>query len=265
MKRFILSLYLILTTIIVFGQNLKDFSYFYRTFHEETYLSIFPTFTMVRNNDAPHPSAHALNGFTGKIEMRKINFDSGEKQYIYQHKLLFDMFLIVDDQINGDGSDYYRSETSGLTNGMIGWYSFGWNIISGDRFVLNAGINLNDYFLSNSYQVDSILNSLVSFEPQGYWFAAGPSFILSYSLNQYFIIQSHVTYSVGYWRAVSLSYAGVQEDDGYPHPHFGGLSLEIQSKYGLYAGIDHNWLINRGDIPNNTRRTDLFIGFRFPI
>jgi len=108
-------------------------------------------------------------------------------------------------------------------------------------------------------------NKLITIEPQGYWFGTGPSVFVDYYINQYFILHGHMAYSAGFWRAEELDDNPEYVDDSYPNPHFGSINLIIQSKWGFMTGIDYNWLINRGENPNNTRRFDLIVGFRFPI
>ncbi|MFC0876730.1 hypothetical protein ACE01N_09050 [Saccharicrinis sp. FJH2] len=264
MKQLIAILCIIIPSILK-SQTLNDFKYFDKQYAYDSYLLITPAYALLWNSEAPNANAHRLNGFTGKLDMRKINYGTGERRYLYQHKLLFDLLLILNNQINGDGSAYYRQESSGLTTGILGWLSLGWNVVSTDRFCMAFGGNINDYFLTSSYRFDPESNNLTTIEPQGYWFAGGPSAFFDYLINSNFLIQAHASYSLGFWRAAKLEYGGTQIDDNYPNPHFAGLNLELQSRWGFITGIDYNFLLNRGDNPNNTQRLELMIGFRFPI
>lgn len=270
MKRIFISnvsllIVLIFSTSGVNSQSLDEFQYFNRKYADDLYLGIFPTFTFVSNREAPNPSAHRISGFTGKLDLRNVTFEMGERRFLYQHKLLFDMLLIIENQVNGDGSAYYRSEESGLTTGIIGWTSWGWNMFGNGRYCVASGVNINDYFLSNSYKLEANTDNLTTIEPQGYWFAAGPSVFFDYMLNKNFLLQTHASYSFGVWRAVNLEYDDTRVDDSYPNPHFGGLNFELHTRWGFFTGIDYNFLINRGNNPNNTKRFDILIGFRFPV
>lgn len=264
MKRYII-LCVMLLPFFVTGQTLSEFKYFSKTYDDDIYIGLAPTYSFSWNSEAPDSEAHSVRGITGKLDIRKVNFKKGEKRYYYQHKLVFDMLLIIDNQINGDGSAYHRQEGSGFTTGWIGWFSMGWNIVGSDKFCLALGGNINDYFLTNSYRLDTDINNLTSLEPQGYWFAGGPSAFADYVLGKYFLFHSHFSYSLGFWRVVSLDYKGTQIDNSYPKPHFGGMNIELQSKFGLFGGVDYNWLINRGENPNNTKRIDIVFGFRLPL
>lgn len=269
--RFLVSRILCLLVLCFFcvpatlGQTLTDFTYFDKDYNDDTYLSTSWSYTFSSNPAAPNPAAHSVQGGTAKLDIRSVHFERGHSRSLYQHKLLFDMILILDNMINKDGSKYYREEGSGLTTGIIGWYSFGWNIISKDRLCVALGGNLNDYFITNSYRLDSSSTNLTSIEPQGYWFSGGPSAFADVYLNKYAIIHAMTSYSMGYWRAASLTYGGTQVDDSYPKPHFGGLSIELQTHWGAFVGLDHNWLINRGSNSNKTKRTDFLVGFKFPL
>lgn len=247
------------------SQSLNEFRYFNREYADDLYLGIFPTFTFVSNGEAPNSTAHRIAGFTGKLDLRKVNFEMGERRFLYQHKLLFDMLLIIENQVTDDGSAYYRSEESGLTTGFIGWTSWAWNMFGNERYCVAPGVNINDYFLTNSYKLKAGSDNLTTIEPQGYWFAAGPSVFFDYALHNNFLLQTHASYSFGVWRAVNLEYDDTQIDDSYPNPHFGGLNFELHTRWGFFTGLDYNFLINRGDNPNNTNRLDVLIGFRFPV
>lgn len=263
MKRLTL-LVLMCITLSANSQDLSRFYYFDKPYEDDTYLDISLTFSFLRNPVAPYPSEHHLNGKSGDLSMRSIHYGLGESRFLYKHKLLFDLFLIVENQVNGDGSAYYRQVESSVTNGIIGWFSFGWNFISTDRLCMALGGNLNDYFLGNTYRIDTF-GHVKSYEPQGYWFAAGPSLFADYALTDFLVLHSHFSYSIGYWRAVSLDYADTEINDAYPKPHVAGLNIQLQTRWGIYTGLDYTRLINRGYNPNKTTRVDILLGFKFPL
>ncbi len=257
---------LILTVISgLNAQSIRDFNYLKEEYNERTFIDINPTYTMVRNQAAPFPEHHKINGWSGSLTIRKADFSRGAWQYRYEHRLLFDLILILQNMVDGDGQKYYRSETSALTTGLIGWWSFAPNVIANDRLTVGVGANFNDYFLGASYRLDSLSQDLTTLEPQGYWFAGGPAFFSDLRLNSTFLLHMHASYSMGFWRAVSLSYADTEINDAFKKPHFGGINVQLQSRWGVFLGFSHNWLVNRSPNPNATTRSDIHIGFKLPL
>ena len=49
------------------------------------------------------------------------------------------------------------------------------------------------------------------------------------------------------------------------YPIFFQTQLEIQSRWGFYAALHFQKMINRGNLPNQTKRIDAVLGFRFMI
>lgn len=249
----------------VYAQSISDFNYLKEEYNERTFIDINPTYTMVRNNAAPYPEHHKLNGWSGSLTIRKVDFGRGKWQYRFEHRLLFDLILILQNMIDSDGKKYYRSESSGYTTGPIGWWSFGPNVIANNRMSMGIGANFNDYFLGASYHIDSLSQDLTTLEPQGYWFSGGPALFTDVRLNNTFLIHLHASYSFGFWRAVSLSYSDTEINDAYRKPDFGGVNVQLQSRWGVFLGFSHNWLINRTPNPNSTTRSDIHIGFKLPL
>lgn len=261
-------LLLLLLTSPLFGlsQNLEDFKYFQQNANNKVFFGASLSHSNLSNNAAPFPENHIIKGLSAKIDMRKLNFNKAGKKFTYQHKLLADVFLIVRNQVIGDGSKYHRQLGSSITNGLIGWYSQYWNIVSKDKFAAAIGFNLNDYFLSSTYNIDSTGGiTFKTYEPQGYWFAAGPSVSFDFAVTEYLNVNVSSSYSMGYWRAVGLSWGDAEEDDDYPNPHFYHFNLEILSKFGAFVGVDYQMLVNRGHRPNNSKRLDFLFGMRLPI
>lgn len=251
----------LLFTQFLGAQTLADFKYLNYPYTNEFYIGVAVSRTTISNPDAPFPSRHKLQAFSGTVELKSTSFAKGGMRYYGQHKLLPDMLVLTKQAINVDPNVIYRNESSYLANGILGWHSFTWNLHDPKKYSVALGFNLNDYFFGSTYHTDTTPNSWVSPEPQGYYFAAGPTLQANYMLGKYFMAEMMASYSLSYWRAVSLTYATV--NDKYPKPHFAQLHFELFSTWGLFAGIDYNFIINRGDIPNNTQRFDLSVGFRF--
>lgn len=255
---------LILGNISLQAQSISDFTYLNGDYEDELLIGLAFSNTFGSNNDAPNAEAHKLKGYSWEVNMRKVRLGTGEVSWRWQHKLLGDMTILVRD-IFKDNSNYYRKENSGLTSGYLGWWNWTWNLHKPQKHLISAGFNLHDYFLTSSYHVDSLPENddLISLEPQGYYFSAGPSLAAQYQVSDWLLMETVASYSLSYWRAVSLTYA--LEDNDYPKPHWGQLNLGLISKWGFYADMNYNWVINRGDLPNNTKRFDILLGFRFRV
>lgn len=72
------------------------------------------------------------------------------------------------------------------------------------------------------------------------------------------------SYSISYWKALDVEYA-TNPDPDYPLLHWGQIDLELQSKWGVFTGINYNWIINRRNIPSAGKQLDLILGFQFMI
>lgn len=243
------------------GQSLTDFKYYDYPFENEVYIDAALSFSNAFNPAAPNPSFHNKTGWTGAIGVRKYTFEPFQWRVYYHNKLVGDVFTIFNESVKNDPNIIYRSIESGLTTGILGWFNFTCNTVTTDKHSLGLGFNLNDYFLSSTYSSDSTGNGWTSLEPQGYFFGVGPSVSYIYLPSKYIFLELNGSYSFPYFQAANLSYAIKEED--YPHPHFANLSIEIQSKFGFYFSTEYNFIINRGDIPNKTRRINYIIGFRF--
>lgn len=260
--RHILGLCFLLFTTVGNAQ-LSKFQYLQQDYNESVYLLGAGSHFMLSNEAAPRPEIHRRQGFTASLAVHKVDFDHDGGPFLYQNKLVFDLFLILNNQINGDGSEFWRKEASSLSTGVLGWFSKGWNVFSEDRFNIAVGGNLNDYFLVSSIRPDTSNSLLYSLEPQGYYFAGGPSLFADVALGKSFILHAHADYSMSYWRPATPSY--LTADESYLKPHFGSAQLSLQSRWGLFAGIDYNWVINRGNLPNDTKRVEVLFGMRFPL
>lgn len=248
-----------------FTQTIDDFEYLGEYYSDELYLGIAFSNSHVTNSDAPRPEVHNIAGLSGELNMRYIRLEAGEMSWRWQHKLLGDMTLFTYKVFTENSNLVNRGESTAFSCGLLGWWNWTWNITLPNRYILSAGFNLNDYFFGSSYIVDSLANpnELKSLEPQGYYFTAGPTIVGQFMINKNFVVEGSASYSISYWRAVSLTYA--QEDNSYPKPHWGQLNAEFISRWGVYAALNYNWVINRGDLPNNAKRLDLLLGFRFRI
>lgn len=267
MKIFILFSFVMLAAIAS-AQSLSEFTYLGDRYgNDELYIGLNPTYSFLSNKAAPNPDIHSISGFSGDLSLRRVNFDQGSLSWNWQHKMILDVFLLVGKAVKQlDASELNRAQNTSITCGIIGWLDFTWAINKPqNRFQLSAGINHHDYFYASTYAVDTIPGqNWASFDPQGYYFSAGPTLKANYLLSSAFMLEVSSSYSISYWRATNLTYATNPSDD-YPLPHFGQVDVELQTKWGAFAGVNYNWINNRGNIPSDGKRLDLIFGFRFMI
>ena len=250
---------LLVTTAL--SQNLEQFQYWGYDYNKELYLSVAASLSSLQNTEAPVPSNHNISGWTFKIDMKNVKFARGEMRYSLQYKLLGDVFTIADKAFKEDSRNVLRSVGSSVTNGLLGWHNFVFNLNEASPHSLALGFHHNDYFVASTYESDTNVGGRISHEPQGFYWSAGPSITYNYRPLNFLFLEFNGQYSFTYWRSNSISWA--QDDNDYPLPHFLNLSAELMTSYGFFLGLDHTALLNRGNLPNRTRRTDLLIGFRF--
>jgi len=221
------------------------------------------SFSSLSNPAAPNPDAHKISGLAMKFDFKNYNFEKGGKRFFFQNKTIGDLLFILGSEISsGKGAE--RSESSTVTTGLIGWTSWGWNILAKEKSAVAIGFNINDYITGSTYvytDAQGVKQTPITTEPQGYYWGAGPSVFFDYAISENLVLQTFAGYTLSFWRPVSLDYA--QEDKSYPKPHFLHLNAELQTKFHLYGGFDFTSLINRGDLPNETKRIDLILGYRF--
>ncbi len=264
--RLILLFPFLLVTSHLTCQKLTDFEYLGEKYGSgELYLGLNPTYTFVRNNDAPFPNKHNISAFSVDLSFRKVNFERGSLSWNWQNKLLGDLILLIDKAFI-DPNVLFRDEQTGFSSGPIGWLDWTIALNNADgKTQWSLGINHHDYFYTSTYTVDTIAgSSWASLDPQGYFFAAGPTLKINHLLCAPLMVEVSSSYSFSYWKAVGLSYAH-QPDSNYPLPHFGQVDIELQTKWGVFGGLNYNWIVNRGHIPSNGKRLDLLFGFRFMI
>lgn len=242
-------------------QSFIDFDKQKRPFYDEPHFGFSLSYTMMSNPDAPYPEAHRQNGPTLQLYYKKYNLDKGDTRMFWQNKILGDLLFLLGKKIATD-KGVTREEGSVLSD-LIGSTSWGWNLNESNRISTALGFNLNDYIIGATYferfNGEPVNGSTK--EPQGYYWATGPSLFVDYVISNQLVLQTFASYSFSLFKAVSVSDAA--NDKSYPKPHFVHLNVELQSSIRLYGGLDYTWLINRGDLPNKTRRLDIILGFRF--
>lgn len=243
--------------------TLPQFSLGDQEFYGWGHWGVALSFSSLSNPAAPNKSAHSISGLAIKLDYKKYNLERGGKRMFFQHKTIGDLLFLLSKEVRkGQGAE--RAENSTLSTGLIGWTSWGWNVLGNNKSSIAVGFNLNDYIVGSTYvytNAQGVKQTPVTTEPQGYYWGGGPSFFYDHQLTDKLVLQSFLGYSLAFWRAVSLSYA--QEDKAYPKPHYLHLNAEVQTSFHLYAGFDFTAQLNRGDLPNKTKRLDLLVGYRF--
>jgi hypothetical protein len=248
------------------SQTLDKFEYLGDLYaNDEYYVGLYPTYTFISNKAAPNPQNHDLKGWTGELNIRKVNFSKGKLRWSMQQKMFPDVLLILNKSLQkGDPNAIYRKENTSITNGIIGWLDFTINLNKPDGKLLFAvGVNHNDYFYGATYS-DTTRNSSTwaTYDPQGYFLAAGPSLIINFLPVNFLMMELSTSYSLSYKKVVDVSYA-TNPNPNYPLPHWGQIDIELQTKWGFFTGFNYNWIINRGNIPSSGKRFDMLLGFRF--
>lgn len=246
----------------LYCQTLADYRYLNEVLDDESFFGVGISRSHLANPAAPSPENHSQSAFTLYFDIRKIRLQPGKASIYFTNQLLGDLLLLLQ-RTTENPSAFNRSESSSISSGLLGWINVGWNLSGPGKFQPFLGFNHNDYFIGSTYVSDTIPYNANqgTYEPQGYYFAAGPMAGFRASLGKFAILESRTTYSLSYLRPVSVSYA-VRNDD-YPKPHFLNIQLECMTKWGLFGQLQTHRMINRGDIPNNTRRWDATLGFRF--
>ena len=263
-KLFLLAIFF--SSLCARAQSLDKFEYLGELYaNNESYLGLYPTYTFVRNKVAPNPQNQSIQGWTGEIHFRKVNFNQFKGRFTLQQKMFVDVFLILDKALQkGDPNAILRKEHTSLTTGIIGWLDYVININKPTgRFLFALGVNHNDYFYGSTY-ADTTQNgrNWSTYDPQGYYFAAGPTATLNFLPFNFLMVETSFSYSVSYKKMLDVTYA-TNPSPTYPLPHWGQLDVELQTKWGFFTGFNYNWIINKGNILNKGKRLDLLFGFRF--
>lgn len=243
------------------SQTVDDFNQRGNSFDGESFLGLALMQSHISNKDAPNPSAHRKTANSFYLDIYDARVGLGERSTRYRNMLLTDMITLLGEVIAKPNS-IFRREGSGLTSGLVGWIDINWNLTEPGRFQPALGFNFNDYFFGATYVHDTISDpkKWATYEPQGYYFAAGPSASARFALTERFMVQASGQYAFSWWKATDISYA-IEQDD-YPNPHWLHLNAELLTKWGIYAAFQWQKMINRGDIPNKTLRWDYYLGYR---
>ncbi len=237
-------------------QNISDFEYLNESYGDELYLGLGLSRGFLSNPVAPNPEVHSVSRFSLLLDMERPKTELGQMSFTYSNKLLGDLFNLLKD-IQEDRKAIYRKVESHISSGILGWFGFRWNVTKPNKFQLMTGFQLNDYFLTTTYE-DS--TDRISHEPQGYFLAAGPNVSMRWAVGNFALLRTNFQYSFSYLRGSSVSYA--ERDDSYPKSHWINADVEFLTKWGIYAGGQWLSFVNRGNLPNRTKRLDIFLGFR---
>jgi hypothetical protein len=263
MRRFSFLILLICCSIGLKSQNLQSFKYLGDTFSAYYYIGWAYSHGITQNNAVPGAENQNLTGNFMELNFKYHDYQKGHWQFDLRTKMYTDIIKQLADLILGTESAYTALENTGLTTGPLGWHTYTYNLIAGDYITISPGAHHNDYFYFANARESETDARLSTKEPQGYYFAAGPSLMLSLYASKFLMINLKSQYSFAYWRPVSV--ADAIKDDNYPLPQFFGFTTELLTPWGIYFEVDHNRLINKGPNPNEGMRTDFNIGFKFVV
>lgn len=256
-----------MTPLLNRAQDIDDFQWFGNDYEDQLFLSLGVNKVSITNNDAPNPENHRQSGTTFKLDLKKTNFEKGGMSLYFENKLLGDLVLYTARYLKGEDS-FYQQEESGLSSGLLGWWYFLWNITEPNNYQIALGMNACDFFLTAAYPENTDLpysnpsNTIVQ-EPNGNYYAIGPSLAFRYALTKYFLLEYKGNASIPFGKIDSENL--VEPEGGYKNPFFLNHSLEVISSKGLFIGYERSSILNRGNLPNNTKRGDLYLGFRIPL
>tara|TARA_R110002049_G_scaffold309196_1_gene518436 strand:- start:1453 stop:2262 length:810 start_codon:yes stop_codon:yes gene_type:complete len=248
------------------SQSLSDFKWFKKKYENKVFLGFGYNNVSITNNDAPNPENHELKGGTLRIDVSHTNFEKGGARINYTNKLGGDLILFASEIISGKG-DIFQTEQSTLSSGLIGWLTFTWNITEARNYQVALGAHIGDYFLTSAYPEDETKpfnknsNSIV-LEPNGNYYGAGPSAIVNVLLTKNLLLEYRTHLTIPAFRLESLY---LVSDGNYKNPYFMNNNLELITSKGFYGGADLSNIINRGNLPNNTKRFELYVGFKLKI
>lgn len=264
---FALTLLSFVSTSSIVAQDIDDFRWFGDDYEDQLFLSLGVNNIHISNNEAPNSGNHKQSGTTIKLDLKHINFEKGGSSFYFENKLLGDLILSADRYFKEKGS-FYQEEESGLSSGLLGWWSFLWNITEPNRYQIAIGANAKDFFLTAAYPEDvskpySNPNNNIVQEPNGNYYAIGPSATVKFIVNKYLLLEYKGELSIPFGKLDSKDLADY--DGNYKNPYFLSQTLEANSSKGFFIGYELSSIINRGNLPNSIKRSDLYLGFRIAI
>ncbi|MCA0427138.1 MAG: hypothetical protein LCH37_06850 [Bacteroidetes bacterium] len=242
------------------GQNLPDFKYLGDTYQKESYLNFSGMYVQLLNPAAPDdPALHAKGIFFVDLYYLRPSFEKGGLNRRVDYKLIPDLFWLMKTITEKDPRQMYANIGSTISGGLIGWHSWKWNLVAKPKTCISLGFAVNDYFIGAIYKDSSA--GIRLHEPQGWQIGAGPAMGFSKALSKNFVLMGSGAYVINLFKPVDISYA--KSDDAYPKPHMAHLELTLMSKTGLFLETQFVGLINQGNLPNSSMRTDFKLGFAF--
>lgn len=233
-------------------------------FDDELYLTLSARNVNLTNSTAPRPEVHHLNAWTGDFQLYHTNIQLGSGRYVFRNKLLGELFLIFD--FKNKNAKVYRNESTPFSNFLVGAHAWTWNFLLKDRISMAGGFNMTDFSLGATYvPSDSTtgeprFNDRYTPEPNGWYLGFGPTLMTDFLLTDFLLLETQFDYTFNVVRIIPLSYGETVK--GYPLPHAGFLSLNLMSSYGVTAGIDYSFLIDRGATDMKPRKFEVLIGYR---
>lgn len=225
--------------------------------------------------------------YTATLPMSTLNFslkwDSFGKnrwRYQYENAVLGDaLFYMMRgfDRLNSGASGTPSITTDNteknLTSGLIGWHTASLNLWSSRRLLLSPGVHFGDHIISTTLRHPQLIIDAVgldnynggserTLDPAGYYLFAGPALTAAYVVDRRAWVEAHIQYDVSLVKAFSPSQNYVEIKD-YPMPGVLMYGIELNTTYGVFAGLRIATLNDRGSYKNDARRVDLSIGYTF--
>jgi hypothetical protein len=196
-----------------------------------------------------------LGGFTGNVSIRHAKAGKGEISVNYENVLLGDFIWKV---ANLKKSEYFDQ---GFSSGLLGWVQGYYNVVATDKLIIAPGGSLGDYIFGSEIPTQ-ISPNVFSNEPFGYYLTVGPSFKVSYLINESFWVDGVLTCDIPFAKFNNGTGANYQHEEGYPHPWFVNVTGTLFHKSRLFLSVRTNQGIDRGANGGDASRLDISLGYQ---
>lgn len=252
MKKFLFAL-LLLGGTIAFGQSFTDIKdKKSRSLYEDNWFNFMLRQTQVNGRD------YSLGGATFNLSIRNANADKGNVHFQYENVWLGDLVWVL--------ANWKKQDKVKMANGsgLLGWFQMHYNVKASDKFILAPGLSVGDRIYGHEVAIET-QPGILSNDPFGYFFFAGPSVKSSYLINKDFWVDGIATFDIPFARVKEggTFNADYQTEKGYPDPWFGNITATLYHKSKLFFSIRIDHAFDRGGNNGGGTRTDFSLGYQF--
>lgn len=202
----------------------------------------------------------SYGGWTFNIGVERNERDKWGKRVRYENPTLGDMFVVLARTIQGKTLKTESGLEHSFGSGFLGWLQYYSNAYVSEKLIISPGISLGDYIYALQHFNDA--GGVTTLDPAGYFFHAGPGVMVTYLVGGDFWLTGYLNYDIPYYKA-PYSSATYTPLDGYKHPHFLTLGVDLNHRSPLYVGLRMNQAMDRGGHKSNAKRFDISVGVNF--